>query len=75
MTIKFKSFDIHSGLREVKWAFGVYENKTVLIEKAVGITPIDTLVSNIYFLLPMLYNLSKIIYGNQQLSHGKNRMY
>jgi hypothetical protein len=48
MTIKFKSFDIHSGLREVKWAFGVYENKTVLIEKAVGITDINTVVSNIY---------------------------
>ena len=48
MTIKFKSFDIHSGLREVKWAFGVYENKTVLIEKAVGITAMNTVVSNIY---------------------------
>ena len=47
MTITFKSFDIHSGLREVKWAFGVYENKTVLIEKAVGITAINTVVSNI----------------------------
>ena len=56
MTIKFKSFDIHSGLREVKWAFGVYENKTVLIEKAVGITAIHTMVSNIYFLLSMFYN-------------------
>ena len=45
MTIKFKSFDIHSGLREVKWAFGVYENNTVLIEKAVAVTTTATTVS------------------------------
>jgi len=45
MTIKFKSFDIHSGLREVKWAFGVYENNTVLIEKAVAVTTTAKAVS------------------------------
>ena len=45
MSIRFKSFDIHSGLREVKWAFGVYENNTVLIEKAVAVTATAKTVS------------------------------
>jgi hypothetical protein len=45
MSIRFKSFDIHSGLIEVKWAFGVYENNTVLIEKAVAVTATAKIVS------------------------------
>ena len=45
MSIRFKSFDIHSGLIEVKWAFGVYENNTVLIEKAVAVTATAKTVS------------------------------
>lgn len=37
IAIQFKVFDIHSGIREIKWAFGTYENRTLLIEKAVGV--------------------------------------
>ncbi|XP_052073992.1 uncharacterized protein LOC127711868, partial [Mytilus californianus] len=34
---EFKAFDLHSGIREIKWAFGIYENNTVLIEKAIAV--------------------------------------
>jgi hypothetical protein len=44
-SFKSVAFDIHSGLREVKWAFGVYENNTVLIEKAVAVTATAKTVS------------------------------
>ena len=37
MAIEFKAFDVHSGVREMKWTFGTYENNTVLIEKAIGV--------------------------------------
>ena len=45
MSFQFKAFDKHSGIKEMKWAFGVYENKTVLIEKGVGATRIDASVN------------------------------
>ncbi|VDI49547.1 Hypothetical predicted protein, partial [Mytilus galloprovincialis] len=35
--LEFKAFDLHSGVREIKWAFGLQENKTVLIEKALAV--------------------------------------
>ncbi|CAC5378371.1 unnamed protein product [Mytilus coruscus] len=35
--LEFKAFDLHSGIREIKWAFGIYENNTVLIEKAIAV--------------------------------------
>ncbi|XP_063447914.1 uncharacterized protein LOC134727462 [Mytilus trossulus] len=35
--LEFKAFDLHSGIREIKWAFGVYENNTILIEKAIAV--------------------------------------
>lgn len=38
MQFEFKAFDVQSGVREIKWSFGIYENKTVLIEKAIGVT-------------------------------------
>ncbi|CAC5398105.1 unnamed protein product [Mytilus coruscus] len=37
MHLEFKAFDLHSGVREIKWAFGIYENKTVLIEKSIAV--------------------------------------
>lgn len=45
MSFQFKAFDKHSGIKEMKWAFGVYEHKTVLIEKGVGTTRIDASVT------------------------------
>lgn len=44
MSFQFKAFDKHSAIKEMKWAFGVYENKTVLIKKGVGVTRIDASV-------------------------------
>lgn len=37
MVIHFKAFDTHSGIREIKWAFGIYENRTVIIKKNLGV--------------------------------------
>ncbi|XP_076106390.1 uncharacterized protein LOC143075038 [Mytilus galloprovincialis] len=37
MYLEFKAIDVHSGIREIKWSFGTNENKTVLIQKALGV--------------------------------------
>lgn len=42
IVIQFKAFDLHSGLHMVKWAFGIYENRSILIE---GTEAVDEKVS------------------------------
>lgn len=48
MSIQFTAYDIHSGLKEMKWAFGMHENKTILIEEALAVTDLDKV--RLYFL-------------------------
>ncbi|CAC5398101.1 unnamed protein product [Mytilus coruscus] len=43
--LEFKAFDLHSGVREIKWAFGIYENKTVLIEKSIAVEQTNNSIS------------------------------
>ncbi|XP_052073985.1 uncharacterized protein LOC127711862 [Mytilus californianus] len=43
--LEFKAFDLHSGVQEIKWAFGIYENKTVLIEKSIAVAATNKSIS------------------------------
>ncbi|CAG2236399.1 unnamed protein product [Mytilus edulis] len=68
MHIQFKSFDVHSGLKQVRWSFGIYENKTTLIDKTLPVKMIDkeemcANVSTCY--CPKIGNCSYTIYDDE----------